>query len=270
MDELVVLKLGGGLITEKSEMCTLKPTVLSELSKVISKLSNMNYRIIIVHGAGSFGHLKARKWRLNEGFIEGFKPKVIDEISNQCDAVVSVRNDMLMLNQLVVDSLQSYGISTKSHPPHEWASGTGSKFSGNISVLEYNDGTIPVTFGDVVDCGDESIFGILSGDDICYRVASEMGARHMIFAMGGAEGLMSSPPNFPDSELIPIWTSDMQFDGEHASNIDVTGGIYLKLDRAKLIAYNVPNVWILDGEKPIRIHDAIVNGNTIGTKIIHN
>ena len=81
---------------------------------------------------------------------------------------------------------------------------------------------------------------------------------------------MSSPPNFPDSELIPIWTSDMQFDGEHASNIDVTGGIYLKLDRAKLIAYNVPNVWILDGEKPIRIHDAIVNGNTIGTKIIHN
>ena len=73
MDELVVLKLGGGLITEKSELCTLKPDVINKLAKLISKLTGSGYRIILVHGAGSFGHLKAKKWHLHEGYIDGFK-----------------------------------------------------------------------------------------------------------------------------------------------------------------------------------------------------
>ncbi|MBO58103.1 MAG: hypothetical protein CMA77_03800 [Euryarchaeota archaeon] len=268
VDELVVLKLGGGLITEKSELCTLKPGVINKLAKLISKLTGSGYRIILVHGAGSFGHLKAKKWNLHEGYIEGFKPDDNDEFSKQSEVVESVRNDMMLLNERVVNSLQSFGIQTKSFPPHEWATGVGRNFSGNISIFENNDEYIPVTFGDVVNCNDGTVFGILSGDDICYRIATEMGANHMIFAMGGAPGLMTKPPSMPDSKLIRIWSGDMEFDGEHVSNIDVTGGIYLKLDCAKLIALEVPNVWIVDGEQPTRILEAILSGDTIGTKII--
>tara|TARA_B100001750_G_C15513924_1_gene605574 strand:+ start:2419 stop:3237 length:819 start_codon:yes stop_codon:yes gene_type:complete len=268
--QLVVIKLGGGLITEKAEMCTAKPFVIENLAECIYKLSEHGFRIIIVHGAGSFGHLKAKKWKLNEGFIEGFIPNDINDINNQHMAVESVRNDMMILNHKVVMALESFGISAKSHPPHQWVTGIGREFTGDISKLEYFDGTVAVTFGDVVECDDGSMFGILSGDDICYRLAHEMNASHMIFAMGGAPGLMSSPPDNDDSELIPIWSNEMEFDGEHMSNIDVTGGIYLKLESANLISKSVPNVWIVDGEHPSRIEQVVLTGNTIGTKIIHN
>ena len=57
--------------------------------------------LVIVHGAGSFGHMKAKEFRLAEGRVAGI---------SQDEAVAEVRNDMLELNQKVVSSLQSRGL----------------------------------------------------------------------------------------------------------------------------------------------------------------
>ena len=267
MDELVILKLGGGLITDKSRLCTSKPSVIHNLAESISKLDSLGYRIIVVHGAGSYGHLKAKRWKLHEGIIEGYKPEHDDGISDQHAAVESVRNDMLVLNQEIIDALESFGLTTECHPPHKWASDTGAHFSGDLSLFNYSDGTIPVTFGDVVHCTGDKIIGILSGDDICYRLALDNHASHMIFAMSGAAGLLTAPPSNSDAELISIWSPDCEFEGEHLSSEDVTGGIHLKIERAAMIAEYVPNVWIVDGEHPSRIEEAITSGETVGTKI---
>ena len=52
-----------------------------------------------------------------------------------------------------------------------------------------------VTHGDVVDCDEPLMFGILSGDDLVYRLATELsGVKRLIFAMGGVEGVLLSPP----------------------------------------------------------------------------
>ena len=269
MDELIILKLGGGLITDKSNLCTPKSEVILHLAEAISKLSKMGFRIIIVHGAGSYGHLKAKTWKLHEGFIEGHVPENNQyDIVDQNDAVGSVRNDMLKLNQVVVEQLESFGLNTESHPPHIWAKETGVNFTGDLSLLDYFDGTIAVTFGDVVNCTGRKKFGILSGDDICYRLAIENDASHMIFAMGGAPGLLTSPPSNPDSKLIPIWTPNTKFEGIHHKSIDVTGGIHLKIERATNISEIVSNVWIIDGEHPERIEEAVTCHNTIGTRIL--
>ena len=267
MDELVILKLGGGLITDKSRLCTSKPSVIRNLAETVSKLASLGYRIIVVHGAGSYGHLKAKRWKLHEGMIEGYKPEHDDGILDQNAAVESVRNDMLILNQEVIDALESFGLATECHPPHEWASGTGADFTGDLSLFNYSDGTIAVTFGDVVRCNDDKIFGILSGDDICYRLGLENYASHMIFAMGGAAGLLTAPPSHSEAELISVWSPDSEYEGEHHSSIDVTGGINLKIERAAMIAECVSNVWIVDGEHPIRIEEAITCRETVGTKI---
>ncbi len=268
MDELVILKFGGGLITDKSLLCTSKPSVIRNLAETVSKLDSLGYRIIVVHGAGSYGHLKAKRWKLHEGLIEGYKPEHDEGITDQHAAVESVRNDMLILNQEVIDALESFGLTTECHPPHKWASDTGAEFSGDLSLLNYSDGTIAVTFGDVVHCNDDKRFGILSGDDICYRLALENDATHMIFAMGGAAGLLTAPPSHSDAELIPVWSPDSEYEGEHLSSMDVTGGINLKIERASIIAKYVPNVWIVDGEHPSRIEESITLHKTVGTKIL--
>ena len=74
------------------------------------------------------------------------------------------------------------------------------------------------------------------------------------------------------SELIIQWSPGQQLDGLiHNSNIDVTGGIRLKLDSAARIAIETEsNIWILDGRKPQRIIEAVTKMETTGTKIVEN
>ena len=62
----VIVKLGGGLITDKSEYKQVRRDRVDAVSAVIRELRNCGHSVIIVHGAGSFGHLEARKWRLSE------------------------------------------------------------------------------------------------------------------------------------------------------------------------------------------------------------
>ncbi len=212
----VVIKWGGGLITHKDKLCTVNQSVIDSLADVCKK---SNKKLVIVHGAGSFGHMKAKEFRLAEGRVAGI---------SQDGAVSEVRNDMLQLNQKVVSSLESRGLDVKSFPPHKWAKGTGPNFSGKLPIY---DG-ITVVYGDVVD--DESNdFGILSGDDLMLRYATEIpGVERAIFAIGDVDGILRVPPSKagPD-DLIVEWNPSMEFEGEHAVEIDVTGGIGLKASR---------------------------------------
>ncbi|MAH90254.1 MAG: hypothetical protein CMA11_00625 [Euryarchaeota archaeon] len=253
MGGTVVIKWGGGLITHKDQLCTVNQTVIDQLAKVCSQSGK---KLVIVHGAGSFGHMKAKKYRLSEGRIEG---------SEQDDAVEEVRSDMIKLNQSVVNSLQSHGLSVKSYPPHKWARGTGPDFSGELPVHDH----VTVVYGDVVD-DDDSEFGILSGDDIMLRYATELpDVERAVFAIGGVDGILRLPPSRagPD-DLIEIWHPGLEFEGEHASEIDVTGGIGLKAARGAMMAEKGVDVVLVNGEIPQRVLSAILGESVIGTRII--
>ena len=249
----VVIKWGGGLITHKDKLCTVNQSVIDSLADVCKK---SNKKLVIVHGAGSFGHMKAKEFRLAEGRVAGMC---------QDGAVSEVRNDMLQLNQKVVSSLESRGLDVKSFPPHKWAKGTGPNFSGKLPIY---DG-ITVVYGDVVD--DESNdFGILSGDDLMLRYATEIpGVERAIFAIGDVDGILRVPPSKagPD-DLIVEWNPSMEFEGEHAVEIDVTGGIGLKASRGAMIASKGIDVILVNGEISQRVADAIEGLPVVGTRIV--
>jgi isopentenyl phosphate kinase len=267
MQDLVIIKFGGGLITTKDEMCSARIAVISALANEVATLIKDKKRVIIVHGAGSFGHLKAKRWRLHEGRVNSGLP-VNDLISSQDEAVETVRQDMLNLSELVATELENIGLKSLSHPPHQWATEIGPNFSGDLSRFATEPGLVHITFGDVVSCQGEPEFGILSGDDICYRLAIELNATHMIFAMGGADGVLSAPPSDDSASLISTWYPGVKYKGVHRSEIDVTGGIHLKLQRAAAISESVTNVWIINGEYPERIVEIVNSGKTLGTRIL--
>jgi isopentenyl phosphate kinase len=50
--------------------------------------------------------------------------------------------------------------------------------------------------------------------------------------------------------------------------VDVTGGIFLKLESAAMIAQNVEHVWFLDGRKTERVMQLMAEGVTRGTRIM--
>jgi isopentenyl phosphate kinase len=280
--ELVIVKYGGGLITDKSRLCQANIEAIEAVTKEAIKILVANYckyRVIVVHGAGSFGHLKAKKWRLNEGKLEtDFEfQEEDDDLKSQEEAVEAVRHDMKTLCHIVSKSLVNNGLKCQIFHPHTWASGTGSSFKGDLGpIMEAADQNvvIPVLHGDVVDIETDMKFGILSGDDIATRLVLEATGYHkvhMIFAMTDAPGLMTLPPGEPEAVLIPVWHPGDSLEGlKHHEHLDVTGGIRLKLESAARMTQkyggNV-NIWIVDGRKPERLVEAVTHCDTIGTCI---
>ena len=236
----VVMKLGGGLITDKSSFKTAKKGVIDSICSEISKIIANGHSVILIHGAGSFGHLLAKKWSLAGG--------IDDEISEQQrDAVLKVRSDMA-----------------------EWAMETGKSFVGDLDIFENTPrDTVPVSFGDVVRVSGEAEFGILSGDDLMARISLELpSVTHSIFLLGDVDGMMDMPPNTEGSRLVPIWSAEEHIETSHNSEQDVTGGIELKANRASQISRGVDEVWFINGNHPERISQLLDRGSTIGTKIL--
>lgn len=266
----VVIKFGGALITKKDEECIAQVDVIRDLCAVVHSLSQDDIQVIIVHGAGSFGHLKAKRWRLNEGYLPDFR--VSDNSSrSQIEAVQMVRDDMLSLNRIIVSELERLDFSVHSHPPHTWARNVGPNFSGSLDRFsEINPKTVHVTFGDVVEVDGERQFGILSGDDLVVRLSMELeNVDSLVFAMGGVDGLLRVPPHIAkDTDLITEWSPDVEFEGLHQSKIDVTGGIGLKINRGHLVAQSGIGVHLINGEQPERILSLIRGEPWRGTTIL--
>tara|TARA_B110000444_G_C18851442_1_gene605983 strand:+ start:6803 stop:7576 length:774 start_codon:yes stop_codon:yes gene_type:complete len=253
MGGTVVIKWGGGLITHKDQLCTVNLDVIDSLAKACSKSTK---KLVIVHGAGSFGHMVAKKFRLAEGRVVGL---------DQDEAIERVRKDMIELNNHVLSSLKKYGLDAKTYSPHLWATGTGPGFKGELPVF---DG-VTVVYGDVVK-DLENDFGILSGDDIMLRYSTELpDVERAVFAIGGVDGILRVPPSKAGPEdLIETWSPDMEFEGEHAAEIDVTGGIGLKAARGAMISQKGVAVQIINGEYSDRVLAALEGESVLGTKIV--
>lgn len=204
--DLVVIKYGGGLITTKAKLCEANYDHINGLSEVVKRLlllydDNDKVHVIIVHGAGSFGHLKAKQNKLHLGH----DPSMAKE---QKKAIQDVRNDMKTLCSLVGQSLQKLGLNVRYFHPHECGF-QGTKYdlikAAQIQdLLDAFQGGITIIHGDVVQTEGAEQFGILSGDDIAVKLVleAEKSAKfrkiHMIFAMTGADGVMTLPPDHPE------------------------------------------------------------------------
>ena len=267
MRERVVVKWGGGLITEKHAMKTVRHEVLASLADQIDECLSAGVDVILVHGAGSFGHLKAKQYQLAEGKLDG---TIFSGDMTQEEAVEAVRQDMRELNGHVMEALTRLDISAVSLSPHTWVRNTGPNFDGDLSLFEEAPkGIVVVTHGDVVDC-DVGSFGILSGDDLVVRLANEIsGVHRLVFAMGGVEGVLASPPNDEaDDVLLETLGREQLFEGEHASEMDVTGGIGLKVNRGFLVAEKGVEVLLVSGEHEHRVTDACLGRPVVGTKLV--
>ena len=271
MAEVVVIKFGGGLITNKSQMCTPEINIIDDLVGVVANCLQQGLEVIVVHGAGSFGHLRAKHWRLNEGLIANHDFSPQDDCESQIEAVSIVRKEMLTLNSIIKKSFAVKGISTISHPPHKWVRNTGSNFSGNIVDRFDSSKEVVITFGDVVDC-DVGGFGILSGDDLVVRICQDVpNVSRLIFAVKGVDGILRRPPELATADdLIDKWSPNVEFSGVHHSDIDVTGGIGLKATRGAEVAAMGIDVFIINGENSQRLLDACTGVPTIGTQIFSN
>ncbi len=86
MARRIVVKFGGALITDKNQQSTATLEIIRSLCSIVNRITNEGVQVIVVHGAGSFGHLQAKRWRLNEGHMPDFSV-VDDSCTTQLEAV---------------------------------------------------------------------------------------------------------------------------------------------------------------------------------------
>jgi isopentenyl phosphate kinase len=281
----IVVKFGGSLITNKNSITpSLRTTILASLAQALRQAidtSNIS-AIYLVIGAGSFGHPRSKRWNLAHGRTPNINcsgdsgDSGDSECKTQWDAVRLVRQEMLALASHVMAALNAERFSVVAHPPHTFARNVGPAFQGNLTnFVPRHRHEIALTWGDPVDCDEPQQFGILSGDDIVVRLATEMPhVRRLVFCMGGGvDGILRHPPGSTTTtghnDLITEWCPATIWEGEHDANVDVTGGIGLKAARGSLVSNMCPHVHvqIINGEIHARVLDALVGRQAIGTTI---
>jgi len=69
-EELLVIKLGGSLLTDKSTPYKLREDVIKAVAVEIKECIDLGLikSLVIVHGVGSFGHPPVLKYNLHKGF----------------------------------------------------------------------------------------------------------------------------------------------------------------------------------------------------------
>ena len=76
MQELVLLKLGGSLITDKTRPYTARLDKLADVATQIARALHADPELSLVlgHGSGSFGHTAAKKYKTRDGTPAPFSP----------------------------------------------------------------------------------------------------------------------------------------------------------------------------------------------------
>ncbi len=253
---MILVKLGGSVITDKSQYQALHEEVLVRLCK---EISDSGKDVVVVHGAGSFGHIVAHDNRLADGF----------KYESQINALATVSRDVRQLNLMVIDAMISAGISPVSLPPSACVVMRDKEiveidFDRIRSYLEM--GISPVMFGDVA-LDELQGFSICSGDQIMEALARELVPERVIF-VSDVDGIMDREPSEPGAKLVDcIGPSDLDNMSFHVRVKDVTGGIKKKLSAMMKMAGPDGACMIINGRVPGRLEAALRGDEVVGTKV---
>jgi isopentenyl phosphate kinase len=236
---MIVLKLGGSVITEKADPETVDETALRAAAAALAAVDHL----VLVHGGGSFGHPAADRYGLSR--TDG---------SHDVAAITEVHDAMRRLNRQVIDALQTAAVPALPVHPLSLASREadgGLTLPTEVVVAMLEEGFVPTLHGDVVTHRSKGAT-ILSGDELVVALAAGLDADR-VGLCAGVPGVLDDDGAVIDRiESVDAVEAHL---GESDAT-DVTGGMAAKV-RA-LLALDAPAAVFglddlpafLDGESP--------------------
>ena len=249
---MLLVKLGGSVITVKSKYRTLRGPDLSRLARELAAGAGPD--TVLVHGAGSYGHILAAKHRLKEG------------------AKDPDQRDVRALDLKVLDALLRARLRPAAIPPS--------------LVMRYHDGRLasfdvgpfrdylmrqllPVSFGDIV-MDTKRRFSIASGDDVILELAKLFRPDRVLF-VADVDGVYTADPkrdkNATRLDVVDA-TSIEKIALTSEAGQDVTGGLRGKLERMLTIAKHARDVRIINGLARGRLESALKGQDVVGTRVV--
>ena len=231
MKDLYLLKIGGSVITDLSKPNTLAtgPVTISTLLKEVNEAySSGGFDLIIGHGSGSFGHVAAAQYKVNDGLIykDSKKGAAITHMT------AKQLNDIFINEGLKLD-MALYPFS----PAHFSLSKNGEVVSGFCGQLEtaLKNGFIPVVHGDVMMDIDKGV-SIASTEKVLDFVAHNIKPTKVLYGSDIDGVFTANPKEDPNAEHIKVIDSSnindaLKNTGVSKTRVDVTGGMKTKLSK---------------------------------------
>ncbi len=262
MKNLILIKLGGSVITDKSKEYFVREENISRLAREIKVASKkFSGKIIIGHGAGSFAHTPASLYKTKEGIIND------KSLFGMCVTEEAAR----VLNSIVIKKCISEGLPVFPFSPASFLIS-----DAKVCLKSYFDpvkkalqlGVIPVVYGDVVV--DKTIgCTIFSTEKILSILAHELQKDYKIkiIYVTDVDGVYDEKgkviPEISNKNFKSLKSSIIGADG-----VDVTGGMLHKVEEALKLAKDTGiKTLIVNGKKPGLLKKAILEGKVGGTLI---
>jgi isopentenyl phosphate kinase len=264
--EIVFLKLGGSLITDKTKPFTTRPTVIHRLCKEIAEArKTKKFDLLIGNGGGSFPHGPAHRFQTHRGYLG---PESVRGFAEVQDAAAR-------LNRIVVNALLAAEVNACSIHPSAGAIARESKIvKWDLKPLRkiMNLGLVPCVYGDVA-IDEKQGMTILSTEEIFAFLAEELKPTRIIVA-GEVDGVLAGDPNQGNAKLIheiskKNFSEVSKWLGASRAAADVTGGMLGKVNKLREIAALSKNseIVVVNGLAANRVRNALEGKNVVGTTI---
>jgi isopentenyl phosphate kinase len=256
---MFIIKLGGSVITNKAKACCFKQETVDRLA---TEIKHAKKEVIVIHGAGSFGHILAKQYKLQTGLKQ----------KKQLQGFALTQAMVQRLNTLVLDSFHAQGLPAISLPPHAIFSLSNHKLSsvdGTLFTKYLTLGFVPVSFGDVV-LDTRLGFSICSGDLLVQKLAHQIKPEKVIFVLDEDGVYSANPKGTRDATFFETVTvKDLKkLSTRVNAHADVTKGMEGKLQTVAQIAHTGVDTILLNGNVHNRLYDTL-KGKQVRSTIVY-
>jgi isopentenyl phosphate kinase len=260
---LVVIKLGGAALTDKTRIYTPRVRIIHSAARQIATIRKTR-SVLLLHGAGSYGHIPVKRFDLVKGFHNSAQLKGLSETKFRLLQWESKLNRIFLQHEIPIVPFQPscYTIARR-----------GRIFSCEIDSIKamIRLGCTPSIGGDIVS--DVSTgFSIISGDQLAAYMAIALKARMLVFATD-VDGIFNvNPKTQKRAQLIEKLDASsirrITTTGVSQNITDVTGGMKGKLEEAATAASNGIPVFFVNLLKGNRLQDLILGKRVICSEVV--
>jgi isopentenyl phosphate kinase len=270
MNELVFLKLGGSLLTDKTLPQALRGDVLHRLAAEIAAAltERPDLCLVIGHGSGSFGHVTAKLYGTRDGVRSPAAWRGYAEVARVAAE----------LNRFVIDALWSAGVPVLRIQPSASAhcrDGELLALDDRPMIAALRNGLVPVVHGDVA-LDDVRGGTIISTEEIFSWLAPRLRPQRIVLVGEVAGVLTADPSSGVEGELIEEITSatlpPLAEVLGGSRGVDVTGGMVAKVSQMIALVRSTPSlasVQVITGLTPGLVQRVLVDPTArAGTRIM--
>ncbi|CAD7776794.1 Isopentenyl phosphate kinase [Candidatus Methanoperedenaceae archaeon GB37] len=247
----ILLKIGGSVLTDKERECTLRE---SEIERIAGEIGDSRARLVIIHGAGSFGHPQAKEHRIRE-----------DPTTR---GLIETHRAVMKLNNAIIKALNRAGLDAIGVHPLDFIMMRENRVAHlDSAVIEkmIEFGLTPVLHGDVVMDSKKGA-SVISGD----QILRELGSRLEVSRVGAGtnvDGVLDKRGR-TIARITPETFNHLSLrQRDEYSSVDVTGEMRGKVKELLELAENGVESLIFNASRDKMVYNFLRGKDVGGTRI---